>query len=57
MKDEDGEEFIVAPPFGLQPMGSCWPNGAVFFSLRFGHLALPFVRCRDGSALAVRPAT
>src|SRR5437660_2013081 len=32
-EDEAGAAFIITPPSVSRPMGSWWPNGAVFFPL------------------------
>src|SRR5215471_17676624 len=56
MKDEDGAAFIITLPSVLRPMGSWWPNGAVFPPLPVSvDWSYPSPKCRLSSTLGVRP--
>src|ERR1700680_2132199 len=56
MKDEAGAVFIITPLSVLRPMGSWWPNGAVFPPpLAPVKWTYPSPKCRSSSALGVRP--
>src|SRR5215469_12689627 len=56
MKDAAGAAFTITPPSALRPMGSWWPNGAVFPPLLApGNWAYPDADCRPNSFLGARP--
>src|ERR1700730_17022306 len=56
MKDEAGAAFTITPLCVLRPMGSSWPNGAVFPPpLAPVKWTYPSPKCRPSSALGVRP--
>ena len=56
MKEEAGAVFIITLPSVLRPMGSWWPNGAVFPPpLVPANWDYPSPKCRPSSALGDRP--
>src|ERR1700730_13657557 len=56
MKDEAGAAFTITPLCVLRPMGSSWPNGAVFPPpLAPVKWTYPSPKCHANSVLGVRP--
>ena len=56
MKDEAGAVFTITLPFALRPMGSWWPNGAVFPPLLApATWTYPLPNRHATSVLGVRP--
>ena len=56
MKDEAGAVFTITLPSASRPMGSWWPNGAVFPPpLAPVKWTYPSPKCRPSSALGARP--
>src|SRR5437762_3642573 len=56
MKDEAGAGFTITPLSVLRPMGSWWPNGAVFPpALEPVKWTYPSPKCLRDSTLGVRP--
>jgi len=56
MKDAGGVAFTITLPSALRPMGSWWPNGAVFPPLPVpANWNYPKPNCHGNSTLGARP--